>query len=48
MQFSHDERGSGWIGAGGWVMEGFKKIQGDIKMFKCWKGEIEDNRKCEF
>ena len=25
-----------------------KKIQDDIKMFKCWKGEIEDNRKCEF
>ena len=35
MQFNHDERGSGWIGAGGWVMEGLKKIQDDIKMFKC-------------
>ena len=25
MQFSHDKRGSGWVGTGYWVMEGFKK-----------------------
>lgn len=38
MQFSHDERGSGWVGAGGWVMEGFKKYRMTLK---CLNAERE-------